>query len=117
MKTSPPPAFVQRRIWLLFAALGGLAIAALAIVFFKHSTEFPVSAVVAAAGLVFVWGNFSYWWLELRYPHMSDGQGRFVSRVELSGCSANTSSGAFFFGFAVAALFVTAALIRVVIDG
>lgn len=117
MKTSSPPVFVQRRIWLLFAALCGLAIASLVIVFFKHSTQFPVSAVAAAAGLVFVWGNFSYWWLELRYPHMSDGQGRFVSRAELSGGSASTASSAFFFGFAVAALLVTAALIRVALDG
>ena len=89
----------------------------MAIVFFRYSTEFPVSAVVAAAGLVFVWGNFTYWWLELRYPHLNDGQGRFVSRVDLAGGSASTSSAAFFFGFAVAALFVTAALVKVAIDG
>ena len=117
MRTSPPPALVQRRIWLLIAALCGLAIAALVMVFFKHSTAFPVTAVAAVAGLVFVWGNFFYWWLELRYPHMSDGRGGFVSRAEQSGGSARAASGGFFCAFVLAALFVTGACIRVAIDG
>lgn len=114
MKTSPPSAFVQRRIWLLVAALGSLAIAAVVLVFFKHSTAFPARTVVAVACIAFVWGNFFFWWLELRYPHMSDGQGGFISRAERS---ASAFSGAFFFAFAFTALLVTAACFRVAIDG
>jgi hypothetical protein len=76
-----------------------------------------VRTVAALAGIVFVWGNFSFWRLELRYPHVSDGNGRFVSRAEDSGGGASAFSGTFFFAFFVAALFVTVACIRVAVDG
>jgi hypothetical protein len=117
MKTSPPPPFVQRRIWLLIAAICGLGIAALVLALFKHSLVFPVAPVAATGGIVFVLCNFAFWWLELRYPHMSDGRGRFFSRAEQAGGGASAFSGLFFFAFGIGALFVTIACLRVALDG
>jgi hypothetical protein len=90
-----------------------LGVALVALVLFKGSSSFPVAKVAATAGAAFVWLNGVFWWLELRYPHIEQPSGTFVSRLEQSSSYMRSYSGVFFGVYGIGALLVTIAAYRV----
>jgi hypothetical protein len=116
MQTDSPSQLVRSRYFFLAGALIALAIGALVLALFKGSSTFPTASVFSVAAIAFVWGNFVFWWLELRSPHI-EANGAYSSRYDLASKSARVQSNLFFGAFSVGAVLVTLACINVAVSG
>ena len=116
MQKASPSQLVRSRYFFLAGALIALAIGALVLALFKGSSTFPTAPVFSVAGIAFVWGNFAFWWLELRSPHI-ETNGGYASRYDIASKSARVQSNLFFGAFSIGAVFITLACINVAVGG
>lgn len=116
MQTSAPSQLAKSRYCFLAVAVIAIALGALVLAVYKGSPTFPTAPVLSSAALAFVWGNFIFWWLELRSPHI-EANGSYASRYELASKSARIQSNLFFGVFLIGAVVVTLACINVAVGG
>lgn len=116
MRSKPPHPLVRFRLALLCIALVAWAIGFAVLALRKGDPTFPVASVVAAAGLIFIWTNGAFWWLELRYPHIEALPGQYVSRLEQSSGFMRAYSGVFFTLYALVAIYATVTCFQLIAD-
>jgi hypothetical protein len=114
MQTPAPSQLAKSRYFFLATAVIALTIGALVLALYKGSSTFPTALAFSAAVLVFTWGNFIFWWLELRSPHI-EVNGGYTSRYELASKSARIRSNLFFVAFSIGAVLATLACINVAV--
>lgn len=117
MRNNPPPLFVRCRYLLLVSAVIALAVAAAVLFLFKGDASFPTEIVVPFAAVTFIWTNGAFWWLELRYPHIEQAKGVYVSRVDRGSRCAHVYSDFFFWIYSIAAVLITLGCIRLAAGG
>ena len=105
---------VRYRILLLLSAIAALVISALLLQFQEHAA---LRSIAAYSAIVFVWANGAYWLLETTYPHTESKSGVYVSRIERQSEFAKTFAVAFYFLYAIGAIFATVICIRMAAGG
>jgi len=115
MRSEPPHPLIRFRFVLLGVAIAAWAVCFAVLSLFKGSPSFPVAPVVGASGIVFVWTNIAYFWLELRYPHIKLSTGQYVSRAEQASRFMRTYSSVFFVFCGLIAVLITIACLRVAV--
>jgi len=117
MRNAPPPPIFGFRWLLLVVAITALCVGFVVLAFFRHQPSVPVAPLVATAGIIFLWANGGFWWLEFRYPLVQIEPNKYASRFELGSVRMKVYLDIVLGAYGVGTLLATVACIRVAAGG